>query len=168
MIHQQLIVVPARCRGYHLITSMILKKLGELPDAGLLNLFIQHTSAALTINEKCRPFGTYRFRVGRESHCARRCILLYPYPWKETTICPPMSRARCSAPRSLYLFGTVGWLSVRGRVFICVSSVIMGETAVFWRHCIIEEEEANRICRVGQVFFLRNPVSGEPFLPTLK
>ena len=51
MIHQQLIVVPARCRGYHLITSMILKKLGELPDAGLLNLFIQNTSAALTINE---------------------------------------------------------------------------------------------------------------------
>ena len=49
MIHQQLIVVPARCRGYHLITSMILKKLGELPDAGLLNLFIQHTSAAITI-----------------------------------------------------------------------------------------------------------------------
>ena len=94
--------------------------------------------------------------------------LIIPIPWKETTICPPMSRARCSAPRSLYLFGTVGWLSVRGRVFICVSSVIMGETAVFWRHCIIEEEEANRICRVGQAFFLRNPVSGEPFLPALK
>ena len=55
MIHQQLIVVPARCRGYHLITSMILKKLGELPDAGLLNLFIQHTSAALTINENADP-----------------------------------------------------------------------------------------------------------------
>ena len=141
MIHQQLIVVPARCRGYHLITSMILKKLGELPDAGLLNLFIQHTSAALTINENADP----SVRTDFES-----------------------SRARCSAPRSLYLFGTVGWLSVRGRVFICVSSVIMGETAVFWRHCIIEEEEANRICRVGQVFFLRNPVSGEPFLPTLK
>ena len=47
MIHQQLIVVPARCRGYHLITSMILKKLGELPDAGLLNLF--------TINENADP-----------------------------------------------------------------------------------------------------------------
>ena len=55
MIHQQLIVVPARCRGYHLITSMIIKKLGELPDAGLLNLFIQHTSAALTINENADP-----------------------------------------------------------------------------------------------------------------
>ena len=51
MIHQQLIVVPARCRGYHLITSMM----GELPDAGLLNLFIQHTSAALTINENADP-----------------------------------------------------------------------------------------------------------------
>ena len=55
MIHQQLIVVPARCRGYHLITSMILKKLGELPDAGLLNLFIQHTSAGLSVNENCDP-----------------------------------------------------------------------------------------------------------------
>ena len=42
-------------RIYHLITSMILKKLGELPDAGLLNLFIQHTSAALTINENADP-----------------------------------------------------------------------------------------------------------------
>ncbi len=55
MIRQQLIVIPARCRGYHLITSMILKTLGELPDAGLLNLFIQHTSAALTINENADP-----------------------------------------------------------------------------------------------------------------
>ena len=167
MIHQQLIVVPARCRGYHLITSMILKKLGELPDAGLLNLFIQHTSAALTINENADP----SVRTDFESAVNRivpEGASYYTHTLEGNDDMPAHVRARCSAPRSLYLFGTVGWLSVRGRVFICVSSVIMGETAVFWRHCIIEEEEANRICRVGQAFFLRNPVSGEPFLPALK
>ena len=31
MIRQHLIVLPARCRGYHLITSSISKALGELP-----------------------------------------------------------------------------------------------------------------------------------------
>lgn len=55
MIRQHLIVLPARCRGYHLITSSISKALGELPEAGLLHLFIQHTSAALTINENADP-----------------------------------------------------------------------------------------------------------------
>ena len=153
MIHQQLIVVPARCRGYHLITSMILKKLGELPDAGLLNLFIQHTSAALTINENADP----SVRTDFESAVNRivpEGASYYTHTLEGNDDMPAHVKSS--------LFGPV-----RGRVFICVSSVIMGETAVFWRHCIIEEEEANRICRVGQVFFLRNPVSGEPVLPTL-
>ena len=37
--------------GFHLITSDILSRIGELPETGLLNLFIKHTSAGLTINE---------------------------------------------------------------------------------------------------------------------
>ena len=37
--------------GFHLITSEILSRIGELPKTGLLNLFIKHTSAGLTINE---------------------------------------------------------------------------------------------------------------------
>lgn len=42
-------------KGFHLVTSEIMANLPELPEAGLLNLFIQHTSAALTINENADP-----------------------------------------------------------------------------------------------------------------
>lgn len=42
-------------RGCHLITREIIARLPELPRVGLLNLFIQHTSAALTINENADP-----------------------------------------------------------------------------------------------------------------
>jgi len=42
-------------RGFHLITSEVVKALGALPENGLLHLFIQHTSAGLTINENADP-----------------------------------------------------------------------------------------------------------------
>ena len=44
-------------RGFHLITREIVDSLPELRDlrAGLLNLFLQHTSAALSINENADP-----------------------------------------------------------------------------------------------------------------
>ena len=44
-------------RGYHLITDDILHQVPEIEsvDAGLLHLFIQHTSASLTINENADP-----------------------------------------------------------------------------------------------------------------
>ena len=51
MIRQIQIVLPQYNRGFHLITSIILPQLLPLPKEGLLNIFIQHTSAALTINE---------------------------------------------------------------------------------------------------------------------
>lgn len=38
-------------QGFHLITREILSQLGKLPESGLVNLFIKHTSAGLTINE---------------------------------------------------------------------------------------------------------------------
>ncbi|MGL5787752.1 MAG: secondary thiamine-phosphate synthase enzyme YjbQ [Bacteroidales bacterium] len=44
-----------RMRGFHLITSEVLKKLPALPHIGVLHLFIQHTSAALSINENAGP-----------------------------------------------------------------------------------------------------------------
>ena len=46
-------------RGYHLITKDILEHLGELPKAGMLNLFLKHTSAALSINENADPSVRY-------------------------------------------------------------------------------------------------------------
>lgn len=42
-------------RGFHLITEEIVRHLPPLPEAGLLHLFIKHTSAALSINENADP-----------------------------------------------------------------------------------------------------------------
>jgi len=42
-------------RGFHLITEEIVAHLPTLPKAGLLSVFIQHTSAGLTINENADP-----------------------------------------------------------------------------------------------------------------
>lgn len=44
-----------RGNGFHLVTDEIVANLPELPKVGLLNLFIKHTSAALTINENADP-----------------------------------------------------------------------------------------------------------------
>lgn len=47
----------ARERGFHLVTPEVVKCLGDFEqiDRGLLHLFIQHTSASLTINENADP-----------------------------------------------------------------------------------------------------------------
>jgi len=44
-------------RGFHLITHEVLSELPELRDfkIGMVNIFIMHTSAALTINENADP-----------------------------------------------------------------------------------------------------------------
>jgi len=55
MITQKEITLPPFKRGMHLITGLIEKELGKLPETGMLNLFVKHTSAALTINENCDP-----------------------------------------------------------------------------------------------------------------
>ncbi len=47
--------LPAYSYGFHLVTDEIVKHLGELPGTGLLHLFIQHTSAGLTLNENADP-----------------------------------------------------------------------------------------------------------------
>jgi secondary thiamine-phosphate synthase enzyme len=51
--HQHTLELPSFPRGFHLITSRIVEALAELPRVrvGLLNVFIQHTSASVTINE---------------------------------------------------------------------------------------------------------------------
>lgn len=56
--YQKTISITAPSRGSHLITSQITSALqSELPKVqiGMLNLFIQHTSASLTINENADP-----------------------------------------------------------------------------------------------------------------
>ncbi|MDO5552536.1 MAG: secondary thiamine-phosphate synthase enzyme YjbQ [Planctomycetia bacterium] len=50
---QRPLVLPEHAAGFHLITALVVDALPELKNikTGMLNLFLQHTSAALTINE---------------------------------------------------------------------------------------------------------------------
>jgi secondary thiamine-phosphate synthase enzyme len=54
---QQGIQLKARSRGFHLITGEILQALPSISEirAGMCQVFIQHTSASLTINENADP-----------------------------------------------------------------------------------------------------------------
>jgi len=56
-IHQQQLTLRAYPRGFHLITDEINACLGPVREwkSGICNLFIQHTSASLTINENADP-----------------------------------------------------------------------------------------------------------------
>ena len=56
MIQQVEFALAAKHRGCHLVTREIIDRLPKpLPRAGLLNLFIKHTSCALSINENADP-----------------------------------------------------------------------------------------------------------------
>lgn len=56
MIQQTSFQLKARHRGCHLVTAEIMRHLPQpLPKEGLLNLFVQHTSCALSVNENADP-----------------------------------------------------------------------------------------------------------------
>ncbi len=55
MITQTEILLPPFIRGFHIIDAHIYQSLKILPQYGLINLFIKHTSAALAVNENADP-----------------------------------------------------------------------------------------------------------------
>ena len=63
---QKTIQLKPRSRGFHIIDDELLRQLPEIRQykVGLLHLFIQHTSASLTINENADP----TVRMDMESH----------------------------------------------------------------------------------------------------
>ncbi|MGB7784550.1 MAG: secondary thiamine-phosphate synthase enzyme YjbQ [Salinimicrobium sp.] len=74
---QKEIQLKARSRGFHLITDEILQQLPELKDfkTGILQVFIKHTSASLTINENADP----TVREDFESHFNKMVPENQPY-----------------------------------------------------------------------------------------
>lgn len=54
---QKIITLKSRPRGFHVVTRDIVEQVPELRqiEIGFLHLFIQHTSASLTINENVSP-----------------------------------------------------------------------------------------------------------------
>jgi len=63
---QKTIQLKPRSRGFHIIDDELLRQLPEITQykVGLSHLFIQHTSASLTINENADP----TVRMDMESH----------------------------------------------------------------------------------------------------
>lgn len=55
--YQKQIRLRARSRGFHLITDEIVSAFPEVGDlnSGMLQIFIKHTSASLTLNENADP-----------------------------------------------------------------------------------------------------------------
>jgi len=62
MIFQKEIILPSFPRGFHLITNYIKNELPRM--TGVVNVFIKHTSASLTINENADP----TVRIDFETH----------------------------------------------------------------------------------------------------
>jgi secondary thiamine-phosphate synthase enzyme len=65
-VFQKEITLKAYSRGFHLITNEVIRQFPEMSviDAGILHVFIKHTSASLTLNENADP----TVRVDFESH----------------------------------------------------------------------------------------------------
>lgn len=55
--HQTELTLPAFNRGFHLLTSRVEQALPEIAEisSGMLQVFIKHTSASLSINENADP-----------------------------------------------------------------------------------------------------------------
>ena len=55
MIQQVEITLTPKQRGFHLVTSEIMRQLPKLPKMGIINIFCKHTSCGLSINENADP-----------------------------------------------------------------------------------------------------------------
>ena len=61
MVFQKEILLEPKKRGFHLITNDVIS---QLPDStGIVNIFIKHTSASLTINENADPSVRFDFET---------------------------------------------------------------------------------------------------------
>ena len=62
MIFQKEITLRGFGRGFHLITRLIEDNIEEMPEKGLLNIVVKHTTTALAINENADPSVRVDFR----------------------------------------------------------------------------------------------------------
>lgn len=81
-IFQRELTLPSFPRGFHIITHLIEKSIPEIAEikSGMLQVFIKHTSASLTINENADP----TVRVDFESHMNKMVPENAPY-YRHTT-----------------------------------------------------------------------------------
>ena len=77
---QRQITLPAYSRGFHLVNDHVEDALPEIADitAGLLHVFILHTSASLTINENADP------DVLRDMESSLNALAPEDFPYRHT------------------------------------------------------------------------------------
>ena len=75
--HQSQLNLKPYSRGFHLITDTVLNSIPEIKTikVGMLQVFIRHTSASLTINENADP----TVRIDFESHFNKMIPEKMPY-----------------------------------------------------------------------------------------
>jgi secondary thiamine-phosphate synthase enzyme len=74
------IQLPPATRGFHLVTDLVERALPEIGQVqvGLLHVFIQHTSASLTINENADP------DVARDLESSLNAVAREDFPYVHT------------------------------------------------------------------------------------
>lgn len=126
MWQQTLITLRARPRGFHLVTDELLAGLPELKACrvGLLHLWLQHTSASLTINENADPavrrdFERFFNRLIPQGADG------YEHNDEGLTTSRRTSRPACLAARSVCRYRQAVWHWEPGKAFTWASTVIM-------------------------------------------
>ena len=80
IFHQECVTLRPRPRGCHLVTNELLEGIPEITEIsrGFLHVFIQHTSASLTLNENADP------DVRRDMETALNLIAREDFPFVHT------------------------------------------------------------------------------------
>ena len=121
---QREIELPPFPMGFHLVSREIVAALPELAQVrlGLLHIFIQHTSASLSINENADP----DVPIDLDRVLAALAPDSFPTGTRARvpTTCPPTRSRRCWAVRSPCQSATAGFGWGRGRGSTCASTAI--------------------------------------------
>lgn len=117
---QKTFTLPTRSRGSYLITDHVLQEVPEIRDykVGMLNLFVQHTSCALSLNENWDDDvrADMSDALDRIAPMDKKgiCIAILP---RAPMICRLTSNLRSLALRSIFLSQTVAWQQEHGKAF---------------------------------------------------
>ena len=127
--HQHRLTLPAYRRGFHIITRQVVEALPELASirVGLLHVFIQHTSASVSINENADP------DVPRDLESSFNAIAPEDFPYVHTCEgpddMPAHVKSAYSATRSRSPFPTDGFASGHGRESISANTATTAANA---------------------------------------
>lgn len=107
--YQRTLQLPGFSRGFHLITDRVVAAVPEIGklQTGLLHVFIQHTSASLTINENADP------DVPRDLEASLNAIAPESFPYDHTVEGPDDMPAHV---KSVLLGSSVSVPIERGRL----------------------------------------------------